>query len=60
LFTDAKILPGNSGGPLVSLSDGKAIGMIEIIVGEDAPYGLNAAIQSEYLISAVKGMGIQI
>jgi S1-C subfamily serine protease len=49
IFTDAKILPGNSGGPLVSLLDGKVIGMVEIIVGEDAPYGLNAAIETEYL-----------
>lgn len=60
MFTDAKILPGNSGGPLVSEIDGTVIGMVEIIVGEDAPYGLNAAIQSEYLLSAIKDMNISI
>lgn len=60
VFTDAKILPGNSGGPMVSMVDGKVVGMVEIIVGEDAPYGLNAAIESEYLIDALKGMGVVV
>lgn len=58
VFTDAKILPGNSGGPLVSLVNGKVIGMVEIIVGEDAPYGLNAAIETEYLKKTLKDIGI--
>lgn len=58
IFTDAKILPGNSGGPLVSLIDNKVVGMIEIIVGEEAPYGLNAAIETEYLLSTIKEMTI--
>lgn len=59
-FTDAKILPGNSGGPMVSLTDGTVIGMVEIIVGDDAPYGLNAAIEAEYLFEALKDMGVTL
>ena len=58
IFTDAKILPGNSGGPMVAVSDGKVIGLVEIVVGDDVPYGLNAAVASEYVVDAVKGMGI--
>ena len=57
VFTDAKILPGNSGGPMVSLKDGKVVGMVEIIVGEGVAYGLNAAIEAEYLVAAVKEFG---
>jgi len=57
VFTDAKILPGNSGGPMVSAHDGRVIGMVEIIVGENV-VGLNAAIQSEYLIMSMKEMGL--
>jgi len=56
-FTDAKILPGNSGGPMVSLKDGTVIGMVEIIVGDKSTYGLNAAIETEYLFEALKEMG---
>jgi S1-C subfamily serine protease len=54
VFTDAKILPGNSGGPMVSMRDGKVVGMVEIIVGEGVAYGLNAAIEPEYLVKSVK------
>ena len=57
VFTDAKILPGNSGGPIVSAHDGRVIGMVEIIVGENV-VGLNAAIESEYLIMSMKEMGL--
>jgi S1-C subfamily serine protease len=60
VFTDAKILPGNSGGPMVSLADGSVIGMVEIIVGEEAPYGLNAAIEAEYLVQALQEMGFEL
>lgn len=59
-FTDAKILPGNSGGPMVSLVDGGVIGMIEIIVGDQSTYGLNAAIETEFLLEALKEMGFEI
>lgn len=58
VFTDAKILPGNSGGPMVAESDGSVIGMVEIIVGDGGPHGLNAAIASEYVIKAVKESGV--
>jgi len=57
VFTDAKILPGNSGGPIVSAHDGTVVGMVEIIVGEDMT-GLNAAIESEYLEMSMKEMGL--
>jgi S1-C subfamily serine protease len=55
VFTDAKILPGNSGGPMISTKDGTVIGMIEIIVGGNSTYGLNAAIESEYFSPFVTG-----
>ena len=57
VFTDAKILPGNSGGPMVSLRDGTVIGMIEIIVGDKSTYGLNAAIEAENVLEALQEIG---
>lgn len=51
LFTDAHVLPGNSGGALVSETDGSVIGMMALIVSGMGLYGLNAAIPSEYLIN---------
>ena len=50
LFTDAHVLPGNSGGALISEMDGKVIGMMALIVSGMGYYGLNAAIPSEYLV----------
>jgi serine protease DegS len=50
LFTDAHVLPGNSGGALISETDGKVIGMMALIVSGIGLYGLNAAIPSEYLM----------
>ena len=50
LFTDAHVLPGNSGGALISENDGKIIGMMALIVSGMGLYGLNAAIPSEYLM----------
>lgn len=49
LFTDAQVLPGSSGGALVSLENGEVIGMMALIVTDSGLYGLNAAIPSEYL-----------
>ena len=60
VFTDAKILPGNSGGPMVAMSDGTVIGLVEIVIGDDTPYGLNAGVSSEYLIEALKESGIDV
>ena len=54
LFTDAHVLPGNSGGALVSEDDGKIIGMMALIVSGMGLYGLNAAIPSEHLIAFAK------
>jgi len=48
-FTDAQVMPGNSGGPLVSLENGKVVGMMCIILPADGIYGLNAALPVEYL-----------
>jgi len=50
LFTDAHVLPGNSGGALISEDDGRVVGMMALIVSGMGLYGLNAAIPSEYLI----------
>lgn len=60
VFTDAKILPGNSGGPMISLEDGTVIGMVEIIVGEGSIYGLNAAIETEFFDRALQGTGVVV
>ena len=49
LFTDAHVLPGSSGGALISLENGEVIGMMALIVSDVGLYGLNAAIPSEYL-----------
>lgn len=55
LFTDAQVLPGSSGGALVSLENGDVIGMMALIVTDQGLYGLNAAVPSEYLIKFVSG-----
>lgn len=49
IFTDAQILPGNSGGPLLSHNSGNVVGMIQLIVAPEGYVGLNAAISVEYL-----------
>ena len=47
IFTDAHVLPGNSGGPLVAYKDGRVVGMMAMIVGGDGLYGLNVALPSD-------------
>ena len=54
IFTDAQVLPGSSGGPLISAEDNSVIGMIALIVGGQGLYGLNAALPSEYIIDFLK------
>lgn len=53
-FTDANVLPGNSGGPLIQYSNGKTIGMMSLIVGAEGLYGLNAALPSSYIVRFLK------
>ena len=50
MFVDLSIFPGNSGGPVIKASNGKVIGLITLIVSETGTYGLNAALQPEYII----------
>ena len=45
-FIDAAVFPGNSGGPVVRISNGQVIGMITLIVSSEGDYGLNAALPS--------------
>jgi len=59
LFTDAQVLPGSSGGPLVSYDDRKVVGMISLIVGGQGLYGLNAALPAEYISQFLTQNGIQ-
>ena len=54
LFTDAQILPGNSGGPLISEDDGTVIGVISLIVAGEGLNGLNAALPSEQVTMFLK------
>jgi S1-C subfamily serine protease len=54
IFTDAQILPGNSGGPLISYKDGKVIGIVQMIVSPSGFMGLNAALSFEYIQEFLK------
>jgi len=57
LFTDAQILPGSSGGPLISELDGTVVGVISLIVaGGVGMYGLNAALPIEPVTNLLKGV----
>ena len=47
IFTDAQVLPGNSGGPLISLDSGRVIGMMSLIIPAEGLYGLNAALPAD-------------
>jgi len=55
MFVDLSILPGNSGGPVISQSTGAVIGMVTLIVsGKSGGYGLNAALEARYINSFCK------
>lgn len=47
IFTDAQVLPGNSGGPLIELDTGTVINMMSLIIPAEGLYGLNAALPVE-------------
>jgi len=54
IFTDAQVLPGSSGGALMSYDQQAVIGMISMIVGGQGLYGLNAALPVEYIIDFLR------
>ena len=49
MFIDANVFAGNSGGPIISLRDGKVIGMVTAIASATGEYGLNAGLPAKYL-----------
>jgi len=49
MFVDANIFPGNSGGPVIGVENGKVVGMITLVVISSGNYGLNAALPSTYI-----------
>jgi hypothetical protein len=49
-FIDLAVYPGNSGGPVVDLSDGRVIGVAAVIINSVGNYGINAAIPIDYVI----------
>jgi len=49
MFVDLSAFPGNSGGPIIKVSNGKVIGMLTAIVSSKGDYGLNAGLSSDYL-----------
>jgi S1-C subfamily serine protease len=57
LFTDAQIMPGSSGGPLIEEATGKAIGIISLVLGR-GQFGLNAVLPIEYATNFLKGNGL--
>jgi S1-C subfamily serine protease len=54
IFTDAQVLPGNSGGPLIALDTGKVIGMMSLIIPAEGLYGLNAALPAENIARLIE------
>lgn len=49
IFVDLSAFPGNSGGPIINVSNGKVVGMLTAIVSSQGDYGLNAGLPSYYL-----------
>jgi hypothetical protein len=63
MFVDMSILPGNSGGPVINMNDGKVLGIITAIVsqiGGDKNVGLSAALDSSYIIGFLNKNNIRI
>jgi hypothetical protein len=48
-FIDAPVFHGNSGGPIVNVNSGKAVGMLTSIVAKNGEYGLNVGLPSNYI-----------
>lgn len=53
IFTDAQVMPGSSGGPMISLESGGVVGMMELIIPAEGMYGLNAALPVEGIQDAL-------
>jgi len=49
-FIDLAVYPGNSGGPVVDISDGRVIGVAAVIINSVGNYGINAAIPIDYVV----------
>jgi S1-C subfamily serine protease len=49
MFVDLSAFPGNSGGPIIKVSNGKIVGMLTAIVSSKGDYGLNAGLPSYYI-----------
>lgn len=49
MFVDAPVFKGNSGGPIVKISNGHVVGMLTAIVARNGEYGLNVGLPSLYI-----------
>jgi S1-C subfamily serine protease len=49
IFIDAPVFPGNSGGPIIRLLDGKCVGILTSIVSKDGSYGLNLGLPASFI-----------
>jgi len=49
MFVDLAVFPGNSGGPIIKVSNGKFVGLVTLILSAESGYGLNAALPSQYI-----------
>lgn len=54
MFVDLSVFPGNSGGPVIRIDNGKAVGMVTLIVSANGGQGLNAALPSSYIVEFCK------
>jgi len=49
MFVDLSVFPGNSGGPVIKIDNGKVIGMVTLIISGAGGYGLNVALPPQYI-----------